>query len=99
VQQHVGVAVSDGAAVVRDLDAAEPQWPARFQPVRVVSDADAEVGRGCILRGLGKRAKRQPDIELRAGLYRTILEPTTRLSLVLPAAAGEALRCSPSAAR
>ncbi len=57
VQQHVGVAVPDEPAVVGDIDAAQPQWAAGSEPVRVVSDSDAEVWRGRDLpKGLRWRA-------------------------------------------
>ena len=62
MQQHVGVAVADRLPVVRDVDAAQPQRPARREPMRVVSDSDAEVCRGTSLR------ERQPATDLTSGL-------------------------------
>ena len=46
VQERVGVAVADRLAVVRDVDAAQPQRPAGPETVRVVSESDADSDRG-----------------------------------------------------
>ena len=48
MQQHVGVAVADELPVVRHVDAAQPQRPARRGAVRVFADADPQVARGAV---------------------------------------------------
>jgi hypothetical protein len=46
VQQHVGVAVSDGVQLAGDVDPAEPQRSAGGESMGVVSDSDACAERG-----------------------------------------------------
>ena len=46
VQQDVGVAVAEQMAVVRHVDAAQPQRSAGGGAVRVFAESDAEVGHG-----------------------------------------------------
>ncbi len=48
VQQHVGVAVANGRAIVGDIDAAQSQRSTGRQPMRIVSDSNP-----CSLRDLG----------------------------------------------
>src|SRR6478752_7009532 len=43
VQQDIGVAVTGGVFVVRHRYSAQPQRPARLQPMRVMPDADAKM--------------------------------------------------------
>jgi hypothetical protein len=52
VQEHIGIAVTDRAAVMRNGKAADPQRAARFKAVGVVSDADAKIGRNSALRAV-----------------------------------------------
>lgn len=54
VQQHVGVAVPDRMHIRRHIDAADPQWTAVAQSVRVVTESDAE-GEGFRFQGSGFR--------------------------------------------
>ena len=44
MQQDIGITVSDQVAINRDLDPTQPQWSSRLQPMRIVSDSDAELG-------------------------------------------------------
>jgi len=47
VQQRVAVAVADQRAIVGNDDSTQPQRPPRPQPMRVMSDADANPVRSC----------------------------------------------------
>ena len=40
VQQYVGVAVTDGMSIVRNVDAAQPQRPTRRQAVRIMANSN-----------------------------------------------------------
>ena len=48
MQQHVGVAVADRLPVVGNVDPAQPQRPARPQPMRIVSDSNSHSVRGVV---------------------------------------------------
>jgi hypothetical protein len=50
VQQHVGIAMADQLAVVRNIDPPQPQWTSRPQPMRIVPDSDASDRRGLVSR-------------------------------------------------
>jgi hypothetical protein len=63
MQQHVGVAVSDKLSVVRHVDAAEPERPARRGAMRVLANSNPQVTRG----GVSKQAV-EVDMTSR-GLY------------------------------
>ena len=54
VQQHVGVAVADELPVVRHIDAAQPQRPARRRAMRVFANSNPQVARGAISAGRGQ---------------------------------------------
>ncbi len=49
MQQNISVTVSHRVAIVRNIDAAQPQRPAVFQPMRIMTDADAKRGGGLLL--------------------------------------------------
>jgi hypothetical protein len=46
MQQDVGVTVANETVIVRYIDAAQAQRPARFEAVRIFADADSQVSRG-----------------------------------------------------
>ena len=45
VEQHVGVAVADQLPVVRHVDAAQPQRPARLRAMSVLAESDPQLAR------------------------------------------------------
>ena len=57
VQQHVGVAVADKLPVVRHVDAAQPQRPARRRAVRVFANSNPQVARERVSSNVGECAK------------------------------------------
>ena len=48
MQQHVGVAVADELPVVRHIDAAQPQRPARLRAMTVFAESNPQLARGCV---------------------------------------------------
>jgi hypothetical protein len=53
MEQHIGIAVADCPLVMRDLDAAQPQWPARSEAMAIFSNSDPSWQRGHLSLGAG----------------------------------------------